>query len=586
MKRIWLIILAFLIVLAVPVFASMEPVLVSEMHVEVSQDVRISSTGNVNELEVKVMIPQEDAFQKVESISVSEPYEFVTDGYGNRMVKVILSGPKPVETLTIKSTVTVLRRNTATLPDLAAFSKPNGLVQSDDKEIADLAAMITAGEAGDFERAATVAQWVNENIKYDLAYADANLSAKTALKNRAGVCDEFSALTMALLRSIGYKAGYIVGYAYGRGYTVADDFVAHGWAEACSGKNCWPIDPTWGEAGWLDATHIKFATLPETYYVEATTSAKGSGQIAVKMDSVKTKITILDSKEEPLFKATETLLDDSVWNGYAVTRTDLTMDGCAYTKIRYGGCLWEKGTFLVPQKNETSIVFCNKGTAFMPFKIPDDMGETTVYTCGLIAAPQGGEQQTVEAAIDPREKNAERPALSVDRTAVKPGEKVEATATGTQIFTSNGLYGTDKLTVVAPARDFTIYAYRNGQMAWQAVSVAENRPLDITVEAPESAGYGEAINVSVRVKNIDTTERSVNVRLGEQTATKNIGAGKSETFAFTTTAQENTIQAFVETDGFSTSASAPITVLMPEKNILEQIMAAIMEWLDSMFGVK
>ena len=606
MRGCWLIILAVLALIATPTFAAavnfaevhdaqgpsvlaaIEPVLVSQMRVEVSQDVSLTTSGNVNSLEVKAMIPQEDSFQKIESMSVSEPYETVTDAYGNKMVKVTLTNPGRDVKFNVKTVVNVLRRNSASLPNSPLYSQPGSLVESGDKEIIGLAADTTAGESTDFEKIAAVAQWVNENIRYDLSYADVNLSAKATLKNRAGVCDEFSALTMAMLRSIGYRAGYIVGYAYGRGYKIADDFVAHGWVETCTpGGTCFPVDSTWGEAGWLDGAHIKFATLPESYYVEAAATAKGTGQILVNLNGVSTKITILGSKEEPLILGTASLLDGKVWNGYAVTKTDLSVDGCVYTKMRFGSCYREQGQFLVPDRNETGIAFCSKRPVFMPYRIPDDMDAASVYTCGLISSPNGGEQQTAEVTLDPREKTAEKIGLSVDRTAVKPGETVKAVSAGTELFTDKGHYNRDQLVITAPAKNFMIYAYKDGQLATQLITVAENRPIELQLTAPESVKLGEPINVSVEVRNIDDKERTVNVRLGSESKGGRLEAGKSVTYDFTFTPAEtdSTVQAFAESDGFSTSTSAPIKVIKQEKNIIEQIIAAIMEWLDSMFGV-
>ena len=581
--------MAVLALLGTPSFAAMDAMKVSTMQVEVDQDVLVSAVGSVSTLEVRLMVPQEDAFQKVSAREASLPYETVTDDYGNRMLKFTIANPGQTAKISVKSTVSISRRNAAGLPALPILSQPTNLIESTDREITDLATYTTEGETGDFEKTAAVAAWVNENIRYDIAYADANLSAKTTLKQRAGVCDELSALTMAMLRGIGYRTGYIVGYAYGRGYRIAENFVAHGWVEACSpGGKCYPVDPTWGEAGWLDATHVKFATLPETYYVEASASAKGQGAISIKLESVNTRITILSSAESPLIKTTATLLDDKVWEGYAVLKADLTMDGCAMSKAVYAGCTREDGSpFLSPDKNETVLYFCGKKTVFMPFRIPDEAKESTVYGCPLAVVTAAGERGDVEVTIDPREKDAEKVALVVDRTAVKPGEAVNATARGAYLFTSNGLYGQEDLLITAPAKDFIIYAYRNGQLALQSVSVAESRPIELKLTVPESVKAGEPFNASVEVKNIDTKDRTVGVRIGTESKGGMLAAGKGVVYSFTLTAAEGEIavQAFAESDGFSTSTSSGLSVTMPEKGIIDQIIDAIMDFINGMFGV-
>ena len=57
--------------------------MLSSMRVEIQQEVVLSLGGNVNSLEVILMIPQEDKYQAITSMEVSEPYEIVTDDYGN-----------------------------------------------------------------------------------------------------------------------------------------------------------------------------------------------------------------------------------------------------------------------------------------------------------------------------------------------------------------------------------------------------------------------------------------------------------------------------------------------------------------------
>jgi hypothetical protein len=302
---------------------------------------------------------------------------------------------------------------------------------------------------------------------------------------------------------------------------------------------------------------------------------------------VTTKITILGSEETPLIKTQLSLLKGSVWDGYAVTKTDLSTDSCVFTKVRFGGCLRNQKTFLAPDYNETGVAFCGGKTVFMPYKIPGDLNGGSIYTCGLVSSPNGGEQKTIEVTLDPKEKNARPPALGVDRTAVKPGETVTANAAGAQLFTSNGGYGTDSLSVTAPAKDFIIYAYLNGQLAEQPISVASSRPIELKLTAPASVKLGETANVSVEARNIDTKDRTVNVRLGNETRGGTLLAGKAITYLFTfkPNGDDRVVQAFAESEGFSTSTSAPITVIAPDKNLLDQIIEAITGFLDSLFGV-
>jgi hypothetical protein len=139
MRGCWLIILAVLALLGTPSFAAMDAMKVSTMQVEVDQDVLVSTVGSVSTLEVRLMVPQEDAFQKVSAREASLPYETVTDDYGNTMLKFTIANPGQTAKISVKSTVSISRRNAAGLPALPILSQPTNLIESTDREITDLA---------------------------------------------------------------------------------------------------------------------------------------------------------------------------------------------------------------------------------------------------------------------------------------------------------------------------------------------------------------------------------------------------------------------------------------------------------------
>ena len=76
-----------------------------------------------------------------------------------------------------------------------------------------------------------------------------------------GVCVEYSTLLIAMLRSVGIPARYVNGIAYSNIY---DGFGAHSWVEVYILEEGWiTYDPTIGEFGWIDSTHIKLADSAE-----------------------------------------------------------------------------------------------------------------------------------------------------------------------------------------------------------------------------------------------------------------------------------------------------------------------------------
>ena len=77
-----------------------------------------------------------------------------------------------------------------------------------------------------------------------------NADPALTLATREADCSEFSALFVAMARSLGLPARIVSGLAYG-----GDSFGGHAWVEVWAGR--WiELDPTWG-THFVDATHIR-----------------------------------------------------------------------------------------------------------------------------------------------------------------------------------------------------------------------------------------------------------------------------------------------------------------------------------------
>ncbi len=124
------------------------------------------------------------------------------------------------------------------------------------EDIKKLASKITSGANTTLEASAMIAEWVNKNIKYTIKdenhdYAESVLNSSEILKNKKGVCDEFSTMFLALTRAVGIPSRYVAGYASNK--TVMGP---HAWVQALIGGEWVDFDPTYGEYGFVDSTHI------------------------------------------------------------------------------------------------------------------------------------------------------------------------------------------------------------------------------------------------------------------------------------------------------------------------------------------
>ncbi len=156
-----------------------------------------------------------------------------------------------------------------TPPAPGEYLEPTLYAQSDDPDIAALAASITAGLTSDYDKASAVYDWLGENIAYDYetynAQADRPQDAISVLSQRSAVCEGYSQLASALLRSVGVPTRCVHGSPvvnYGLGQTD-DDWIYilmnggneetgeylpawHAWNEVWVGDRWIIMDATWG----------------------------------------------------------------------------------------------------------------------------------------------------------------------------------------------------------------------------------------------------------------------------------------------------------------------------------------------------
>lgn len=131
------------------------------------------------------------------------------------------------------------------------YKLPTKNMQSDKSEIISLANSISRSDNA-LEEIVNITNWVHQNIEYDLAYGESVEDSLTVLSNRAGVCDELANLAGALLRARGFPVKYISGFA-----NSTLSWQPHAWLEVyVPGQDWIPVDPTYGEVGLVDASHI------------------------------------------------------------------------------------------------------------------------------------------------------------------------------------------------------------------------------------------------------------------------------------------------------------------------------------------
>jgi transglutaminase-like putative cysteine protease len=571
------------------------PQVVSKMSVGITENGSVDVSGAVYNLELNLSIPQEDKYQVITNFQVSDSlgpcntdscsFRFVSDNYGNKILSIRWSNPPSRVSYFVTSTVDVTRRGSIDKKMIKEFIEPTDLVQSTNPQIINLSSM---ARGDDFEKVSYLSKWIGENIQYDKVYSDVSLSATEILDLRKGVCKEFSNLLVSTLRNLGYYSAVAVGYVFpGRVYET-NDFQPHGWVEVYSDSGI-VADPVWSEVGYLDATHVKFATLSDSIWTFTSANANGLGDIKVKIGNGSVKLVITDFTEEPLIDVTTSLLSNNVWSNYSVLRTDMKANGCFLTKIEYKSCVDEAGRdFLRLIDPQNIVYFCNNKTVFTIFNIPV-LDERKSYRCDIQIFPYAGTPTSEELVLNPKGNGYSK--LVVEKNVLTPGERFTATAFNSIIFTDYGEFGRDKVQFTAPNYDFTVYSYNAGYLDSKNISVVLKKPIDVSIGVNDTALAGIVTRVDVSVKNLLSTNQRIRIIFKENTIDADLSGEKNISFNFTPKGvSDNLVQVFVSTPDFSTSASEVINVTEPANpsvvlSGLAQRIADFFRWLLSLFKV-
>ncbi len=233
-----------------------QPFLVSEMQLKIVHEGFVETpTFRLERVSLELLMPQRDRNQVVWFNGDTQK-----DDLGNSWLCIGQRNPPRIYRysqeflVNVSAIKTVQIPQTYTIPDdVRIYLRSTDNIQSDDPEIAKLAESITNNSRTDFDRVALITKWVHDNVAYNRHLKNESKDAKWVLKNRVGTCDEFSTLFIALVRSVGIPAKFVVGYYHGN-----DRWEEHAFTEVYLGE--WvPVDPTNLDVGRIDAAHIKFA---------------------------------------------------------------------------------------------------------------------------------------------------------------------------------------------------------------------------------------------------------------------------------------------------------------------------------------
>lgn len=185
-----------------------------------------------------------------------------TDAYGNRILELRWKAPsgeiKIVSEYDVKASVDFVPVpstapypvQTGALPaDVARYLKPSEQVQSEDQSIKDLSAELVKGVKSEGEAVTRVMHWIVDHLHYTLE--PAGYDALTTKREGKGNCQNYSHLTMALLRAAGIPARLVRGRTLGKSWEVDEDNGKRRWtAKWGEGRHAW-LEVYYPDQGWL-----------------------------------------------------------------------------------------------------------------------------------------------------------------------------------------------------------------------------------------------------------------------------------------------------------------------------------------------
>jgi transglutaminase-like putative cysteine protease len=215
-----------------------------------------------------------------------------TDPRGERDAdSIIFNWEPPQQSETLELSATVRTRN-AIVPVRQRVAFPlteisgdaaeylgEGDITDQSPEIQRLAQQLAAGKTDAYEVVYTLADWTTRNVNYSLASLGqpAIQRSSEVLRTRYGKCDEMTSLFISLNRALGIPARFAAGYAYTDSSQFRTGWGGHGWAEVWLPDQGWiPFDVTYGEYGYLDASHVTLKIAPDAKETSIEYAARGN----------------------------------------------------------------------------------------------------------------------------------------------------------------------------------------------------------------------------------------------------------------------------------------------------------------------
>jgi hypothetical protein len=405
MRRAMLVSLALLFMSAA-VHAGLNSDAIYSMRLNMILSGSIVPAGNTDHASLMLYIPQEG----IRSLQVSGPnWSYAYDEFGNIILNLTW---RNINSRTDYSIAIVLENTAKHLYNERPVGSSSAYLGGN---ISAAAMALAQPYEKSLKKAALLAEFVHDYMTYDSSVAGNQKNVDWVIKNRRGVCAEYSRLLVELLRANGIPARYVNGYAYSE---QDKKMIGHTWVQVLLEDGSWTeIDPTRLQMGYIDATHIRTAVLADPNQTEIL-EYYGSGALRWDRNEDVTEIisyqmkNITAIKSEPLNFTT---------NSNGSISAAVSTGECQIVRITASSCATLDGKDMLNITNaDINRWTCSSSTFYWNFTT-SELDERYSYKCPVSIYTQRGEGMDIDITLKPAGRPAENNTENYDNiTAWQP----------------------------------------------------------------------------------------------------------------------------------------------------------------------
>ncbi len=500
-------VLVFVLFLSTLAFAELNPKRITEATFRITLSGSILVTGSIDSLNLSLYIPQEG----VQNVSVTaDSWEYAKDSHGNRIVVLSWKNPAGAVPYSVETLVTnkaKILASEAPIATNAAYLKENDQIRFT-PELREAAFPYEKT----LKRAAELTAWVHNYVHYDLSYVGLLKPSDWVYENRHGVCVEFANLLSALLRISGIPTRYVNGYAYS---PVENKLIGHAWVELLLNDGTWvPLDPTWLQAGYVDATHI-ITSVGEDANQTQSLSYSGRGSFDATWNRNEDKTELLD------YTASDTVdislsATDVPLNGHGLATAVIRTKSCTIAELNMTSCIGENGKLLNIAQPERSEWVCGEKRVYWVYSVSAPLKDGFVYTCPLGVYDQSGSQEITNVAITKSLALSNTGITGPGTAAINERFVLYAAAESDFVFFSPQLGESRSnpwvISIDKPGA-YVFYLFSNGTLAAKYVNVTDKKEFSVAAALQKNVTLNGTFMLLMMAENLMDTGKSAKIRI-------------------------------------------------------------------------